>query len=274
MLSRHRIGERLALLPATVLLHEDYLSMSRRHIFIFIALLLCVVVTSGCTPNKMHRTVSIQENPGYTLAFIEFDDMGEMWDSGQLTRALDVIEQANQSPDGAVVITFIHGWQNNASEKNEESGNVGEFKQYLATIAGIADRGVMGNRKLVGIYLGWRGKSGSIPGLNMATFYDRAGAARRIAGTTSTEVIYRIMNSAKQNRETRLLLMGHSFGGQILESAVTQAMVGELLGGGGELKTQLPADLVILINPAATGSGAYSIVGRRLCEMFLRIIWR
>lgn len=233
--------------------------MKRNH-RIALAVLMLFALSGGCTSNKMHRTVSVEENPGYSLAFIEFDDMGEMWDSTQLTRALDVIDRANQSPDGAVLVTFIHGWQNNASEKSEESGNVGEFKEYLETIAGIAERSGLGDRHLVGVYLGWRGKSGTIPGVNLLTFYDRAGAARRISGTTSTEVIYRLMKTAKQNRETRVLLMGHSFGGQILESAVTQAMVGELLGSE-ETKRDFPADLVVLINPAAKSIQAKQFIG-------------
>ena len=222
--------------------------------------MMALFIAGGCTSNKMHRKVSVEENPGYSLAFIEFDDMGEMWDSSQLTRALDVIEKANQSPEGAVVMAFIHGWQNDASEKNEKSSNVGEFKEYLATIAGVAESGALGTRHLVGIYLGWRGKSGTIPGVNLLTFYDRAGAARRIAGTASTEVIYRLMKTAKQNRETRVLLMGHSFGGQILESAITQAMVGELLGNDDSLR-DFPADLVVLINPAAKSIQAKQFIG-------------
>ena len=65
----------------------------------------------------------------------------------------------------------------------------------------------------MGIYLGWRGKSGSIPGLNLVTFYNRSGAARRIAGTSSTEVIYRILSTTMWNPEAGVILMGHSLGG-------------------------------------------------------------
>jgi hypothetical protein len=222
----------------------------------------------GCTANKMYRQVSVQENPGYSLAFIEFDDQGEMWDPSQLSRALEVIERANESEDGSIVVTYIHGWQHNASEKSEEteSGNVHGFKGYLETIGRVSGaEGRPGDRKLVGIYIGWRGKSGSIPGLNLATFYDRSGAARRISGTSSTEVIYRIMSKSKENPSSKVVLMGHSFGGQILERSVTQALVGELLGGGAELRQMLPADLVILINPAAK-----SIQAKQFVEMLDR----
>jgi hypothetical protein len=222
-----------------------------------------LVLVAGCTANKMHRPVSVQDNPDYTLAFIEFDDQGEMWDTSQLSRALEVIGQANANEAGSVVVTFIHGWQHNASEKDElkESGNVYGFKQFLETIAQtkrLEER--MKGAKLIGIYIGWRGKSGSIPGLNLGTFYNRSGAARRISGTSSTEVIYRIMSTTKKNPNSRLVLMGHSFGGQILERSVTQAMVGELLRGDKELDRGLPADLVVLINPAAKSIEAKQFV--------------
>ena len=33
----------------------------------------------GCVSSKMYREISVQEGPDYGLAFIEFDDLGEMW---------------------------------------------------------------------------------------------------------------------------------------------------------------------------------------------------
>ncbi len=235
--------------------------MSRMKTIVITMVLL--VLTGGCTSNKMHRPVSVQEDDDYALAFIEFDDQGEMWDSSQLSRALEVIERANANPQGIVVVTFIHGWQHNASEKDEkkESGNVYGFKGFLNTIAQAGSKtGRLDKRKIVGVYIGWRGKSGTIPGLNMATFYNRSGAARRISGTSSTEVFYRIMSTTKKNPQSKVVLMGHSFGGQILERSVTQAMVGEVLGSDRALEEGLPADLVVLINPAAKSIEAKQFV--------------
>ena len=227
-------------------------------LYLFLGTLL-----TGCTANKMHRPVSVEQEASYELAFIEFDDQGEMWDRTQLSRALSVIERANRAERGCVVVTYMHGWQHNASEKSEIKGNVGEFKTFLSSIAQRLEANPeLGARPLVGIYLGWRGKSGSIPGLNLLTFYDRAGAARRIAGTSSTEAIYRILATAKQNRNSKTLLLGHSFGGQILERALTQSLVGSLLGPSVAGSVELPADLTVLINPAAK-----SIQAKQFVEM-------
>src|SRR5579859_3421432 len=45
------------------------------------------------------------------LAFIEVDDMGELWDKGELDTALSVIRRANADAQAdPVVLTFIHGW--------------------------------------------------------------------------------------------------------------------------------------------------------------------
>ena len=233
-----------------------------------VALSILLPALLGCTPSKMYRPVSVQEDPDYTLAFVEFDDQGEMWDPAQLSRAVQVIEQGNQNENGCIVVTYIHGWQHNASPKNEqkESGNVNDFKAFLSLISQAVRAQGGGNEKpVVGIYIGWRGKSGSIPGLNALTFYERSGAARRIAGTSSTEAIYRITSSAKAHPRSRVLLMGHSFGGQILERAVTQALVGELSDTTGNLEDRLAADLVVLINPASK-----SIQAKQFVEMLDR----
>ena len=232
------------------------------------ALLILLPGLFGCTANKMHRPVSVQQEPDYSLAFIEFDDQGELWDPTQVSRAVEVIEQLNRREEGCIVVTYVHGWQHNASEKSEqkEGGNVNDFKEFLSLVAkATAAQEVGSDRPVVGVYLGWRGKSGSIPGLNALTFYERSGAARRIAGTSSTEVIYRLVSATKAHPSSKILLMGHSFGGQILERAVTQALVGELLDSRGTLEEGLAADLVVLINPASK-----SIQAKQFVEMLDR----
>jgi pimeloyl-ACP methyl ester carboxylesterase len=216
----------------------------------------------------MYRPVSVQQEADYTLAFVEFDDQGEMWDPSQLTQAVKIIDELNQHEEGCIVITYIHGWQQNASEKSEqkEGGNVHDFKEFLGLVSdAVRAQKVGADRPVVGIYLGWRGKSGSIPGLNALTFYERSGAARRIAGTSSTEVIYRLISATKTRPVSKIMLMGHSFGGQILERAVTQAMVGELLDSRATLDERLAADLVVLINPASK-----SIQAKQFVEMLDR----
>lgn len=66
-------------------------------------LMVTSICTLACTANRMHRPVSVEEHPDYSLAFIEFDDQGELWAPSQLDRALALLEHENLSPYGAAV---------------------------------------------------------------------------------------------------------------------------------------------------------------------------
>jgi hypothetical protein len=71
------------------------------------------------------------------LAFLEIDDMGELFDIDELHSALGVIRRANDfaatSPGHAdpIVLVFVHGWKNNASHGNP---NVEGFKAALQEV--------------------------------------------------------------------------------------------------------------------------------------------
>jgi hypothetical protein len=88
----------------------------------------------------MYRTVSVEEHPGYSLAFIEFDDQGELWAPSQLDRALNHLERLNQSEDGIALVLFVHGWNADASprEEKEGPGTVYRFRALLDRL----DRGI------------------------------------------------------------------------------------------------------------------------------------
>lgn len=106
---------------------------------------------------------SIVEAEGYKLAFVEFGEQGSYQDSTQLTNAVELIEKTNRP----LVITYVHGWQNNA-----ESGDVDKFSKLLKRLnhaEAIRDAGF----NLVGVYLAWRGRLTSIPVLKELTFWDR-----------------------------------------------------------------------------------------------------
>jgi pimeloyl-ACP methyl ester carboxylesterase len=212
---------------------------------------------AACVPHRMYRAVSVEEAPGFHLAFVEFDDQGEMWSPVQLSRALALIEDANRHERGALVLTFVHGWQHNASP---EDRNVASFKEVLSQIVEIErELAPDAPRPVVGIYLGWRGKTSFVPLLKTLTFWGRANTTRRIAGTSATEVIYSTLTEAKSNPQTKTIVIGHSFGGQIVELALTQALVATLLASD-HREIAFPADLVVLMNPAAKSLQAKQFV--------------
>lgn len=181
----------------------------------------------------------------YYLAFIEFDDFGEFYDPGQLTRALRIIQNAKaSSPTGnAKVITFIHGWKNNASDA---TGNPWGFRDALSDLA--KEYGGPGNEPIVGIYIGWRGAVTNLRVIKEFTFFNRKNAAIRIPGANLTETINQIINTSKECLQdcggdslrgpgSLTVVVGHSFGGMVLERSVTQAIVGDILQQEAERKS-------------------------------------
>jgi len=200
----------------------------------------------------------------FHVAFVEFDEHGELWEPGQVGRAVKLIE-GNQP---VFLVTFIHGWKNNAACDNDN------YDGFTNMLAGLAEQ-LKGPGKtratVVGVYMGWRGDPMLCHdwlslGARQLTFWSRKKAAERVAGTSATETIYSILQAANRNKESKVVLIGHSFGGLILEKAMSQAMVGSLFNGNGERERRAPADLVLMVNAAAP-----SIYARQFVTMLSRL---
>jgi pimeloyl-ACP methyl ester carboxylesterase len=186
------------------------------------------------------------------LGFIEFDDQGQLWDRGRADEVLGAVRAlAAQRPVSIVV--FAHGWNHNASV---DDSNVLSFRQMLrdlfdaeARFAQLANRSQ--DRAIVGIYLGWRGKSATGP-FQYPTFWARKTTAQRVGNDGAFEILYRlsaIRNGGVQPARNRLVMVGHSFGGALMFTATAHALTGSLedmsIGRGKRF-----ADLVVIINPA------------------------
>ena len=253
-----------------------------------------VLILTGCVANRAYREkepvlhefaptaaevetkspVPAEDPPGqetrpkYSLAFVEFDDVGEMFteqgskrapESTELGQTLQEIRRINSMivpnhPDTyPVFIVFTHGWKNNASES---SGNVWGFRSELQTLA----RELM-PRPVMGIYFGWRGAVTNIPVVKEFSFWNRKDAATRIPGAHLTEALRRITMEAKSNANAKCIVVGHSFGGLVTERTITQAYVESILtyesdkSSIGEeqaemrLRRRMP-DLTLLLNEA------------------------
>jgi pimeloyl-ACP methyl ester carboxylesterase len=224
-------------------------------------IVLSSLLISACTANRMYRPDSIEREPGYALAFIEFDDQGEPWSPLQAQRAVETIQHANQRASGSVVLVFVHGWNNNASlEQEQKPGkSLYGFKQILARAAEeIKANNPTSTPSLIGIYIAWRGQS-SYSILQPFTFFGRHRAAKRIAGTAATGTLFQLMAATKQNPKSRILLIGHSFGGLMVEQVIADVAAGELLGSD-KTEVSFPADLVVLINPASSSLHAKELI--------------
>jgi hypothetical protein len=187
---------------------------------------------------------SITTEDGYALAFVEFGELGSYQDTSQIDRAVELVRYSPKP----LVITYVHGWHNNAG-----SADTRRFASFLSNIANtplIKSQGF----HVIGVYLGWRGEITDVPGVNELTFYNRKAAAERLASNFDCfDAISAISEAArkhhrKDNQYT--ILLGHSFGGLVVERAVAHAIDAEMHKRTQGLKG-MPADLVLVLNPAS-----------------------
>jgi len=234
-----------------------------------------------------------REPQRFYLAYIEFDDMGELWSIGdlvhpkgtsQLDNALDVIarakEKANSTGKPLDVVTFIHGWHNNATAYDENHKNLARFKTDLQELA-INDPS---NPVVVGVFIAWRGQF--LSGDPFLTYWNRRDTAVRVGGPSMTEALFQLMFATKGVLSTPMpddsrceprgldpnahfVAIGHSFGARVLEHAMGQPLLAMVLEQNYKLETcakswdeahrgapplkptfQWPADLIVFLNPA------------------------
>jgi hypothetical protein len=207
------------------------------------------------------------------LLFIEFDDQGQMWNPAQVSKALDSLKAlAAQRPVSVVV--FAHGWNHDASA---DDGNARSFRDMLGQVfdaeAQFAQQaGRTPERAIVGVYLGWRGKSFTGP-LQYPTFWARKAVAHRVGNEGAFEILSRlsaIRNGGIRPARNRLVLVGHSFGGALVFSATMHSLT-ESLEELSDGKRARFADLVVIINAAIEAQRFESLLRRsRELEASLR----
>ncbi|MDQ2824475.1 MAG: hypothetical protein M3R29_03410, partial [Verrucomicrobiota bacterium] len=210
-----------------------------------------VFLLGGCThlaplhPNSQANPHnSIKTGDSYQLAFVEFGEQGSYQDTSQLQNALDLIQHAGKP----LVISYVHGWQNNAG-----SGDVDRFSGLLKLLGQapvIRARGF----NVIGVYLGWRGQLTTLPVIKELSFYNRKAAAERIASNFDCyDAIAALSETARKYHSGEgqyTILLGHSFGGLIVERAVAHAINAEMHGHA-DSDRSLPADLILTVNPAS-----------------------
>lgn len=104
----------------------------------------------------------------YKFAFIEFGDQGSALDMSQRAAAINVIRQA-QRP---LLFVYIHGWMNNAN-----SGDVCRFEHFIDMVSRLPEV-TQGKINVIGVYIGWRGKDLTIPGLGFADILEPQASRR------------------------------------------------------------------------------------------------
>jgi pimeloyl-ACP methyl ester carboxylesterase len=229
---------------------------------------LVAVARSGYRHKPFDQTHGSLNGDGRFV--IQVDDFGNLWDPAAARDALAYVERVSKATN-TIVTVFVHGWHHDAAPDDKNARDFGQSMDDLATRLGeelytqsrlqlTGDPGV----SLVGIYIGWRGRS--LPGwLDYLTFWGRKQAAERVGQGDVREFLLRLRSlyhernaqpagSASQKPFMGLVLIGHSFGGQVVFQAVNQTIEQELVRATSTTGEPQPlrgfGDLVVLLNPA------------------------
>lgn len=284
-------------------------------------LVFTAVFFSGCTPALPHRTTLVDAGKGecatadawkrtvcatvspessagsYDLHFVEYDDQGWAYPTyasdGKGGRKPTEVSQTDHlmtrlgellGKEGRYinVILYVHGWKH---DSDNDDGDVTRFRQILTSAVQLEAR-QNHPRQVVGIYVGWRGKSWNLPGyLLNGSFWARKSAAERVSQGSVQELfsrlrtVQRYYNGVKSldcseprpgvlttgGCRFRILMIGHSFGAYILYSAIKGPLIATLNAerdlsdseglipasvAAEKIANVRPADMIVLINPA------------------------
>jgi len=227
-----------------------------------------VCISTESTPSTQCEAHALQQLPStrnnrFLLGFIEFDDQGQLWDRKQMSDVIGKLA-AEAGTKELLMVVFVHGWKHSAAPGD---GNIETFRKVLAQLsdfeAQVAEETKVPQRQVAGIYLGWRGGSMPVPLLENITFWDRKNTAQKVGHGGVTEVLSRLelikrdkasTGSVPSRSRTRLVVVGHSFGGAVVHTALAQILESRFVQTTGPAGVQGDvagfADLVVLINPA------------------------
>lgn len=214
---------------------------------------------SGCETGAYYLQPA-SDTIGYDIpiGIVEFDDQGSLMRPDFKNAILDNIQDlANESP--LLMVIFAHGWKNNAAVDNN---NLRDFEEILYRLA-QHDKQVCtalqcANRKVVGVYLGWRGLSATVEPFKTLSFWNRKKRAQRVGQDGATEVLAELAKvkatrykEDERDNHNKLIAVGHSFGGALLFNALQQQLIRDTAfqrKNGTILRNA--AQLVVLVNPA------------------------
>lgn len=235
-----------------------------KHIIFITWIMITGLVFSGCVQNQPFRKDQSQEckidsdHPciiekykgakpyeGYELGFIEFTERGNRFNDTQKDMVL--AKAQNYIDSNGTVIIFVHGWHHNADINDS---NVQSMRDGLRKIS----KYIRHDNKVFGIYVGWRGEAFRFLGTEVSTFWDRKAVAQEVGNGGVSEFfldLERIKNKTKVNN-SKLIIVGHSFGGAIVLSALDETLTSKLKDKKANPKSKLQTvgDAVILLNPA------------------------
>jgi pimeloyl-ACP methyl ester carboxylesterase len=247
------------------------------------AWVLFFAFATACTQNTPNRTVEavrceeddcdpktyLEQHQDYDLAFVEFTERGNVFSRERMNQVLDFVgERAQYDPEqpdrGVLTVVFVHGWKHNASAEDE---NVASFRKLLPKVAKLTP-----TRRVIGVYVGWRGLSIDWGDwLTNISYWDRKAAAEQAAKGGVTELLLRLEREVIDDEDpgppnrNLYFVTGHSFGGAVVLAALSEILLERVVSG---IPTEDDAECVqtesfghgvVLLNPAIEANEALQL---------------
>lgn len=252
--------------------HSQYLSLAP-----------LLILLSSCTVNDSYHKGGIVENcteelsescqqafyqgyENFDLAFAEYSERGNAFNRNHVEQVLNKIESvAESSADGIILVTFIHGWKHDA---HPDDSNLKSFKKALHLAATEVPAISQSHRRLIGLFVGWRGASSRFEGIDTASFWDRKAVAEEVGRGSVTELLLNLDQIDFHNPNNVLIVIGHSFGGAITLSALTDVLMQRIVRisesseyqNGGRPPIRGVGDLILILNPAIEANQSLLLV--------------
>jgi hypothetical protein len=247
----------------------------------------------GCTSNLPFRTnlepgspgadpskAVIEAWPDFKLGFVEFDDQGWFWDHRQAVVVEEMVRKeaglcgAPAAAKGIILVAFVHGWKDNAAY---DGFGVRSFRTILQKLSDGEKVQALDEkraaRQVVGVYVGWRGLTATWEPFKELSFWERKDTAHKVGGYGAmTQLLTELENIQKDSLDalapdaprTELIIIGHSFGGAAVYSALSQIIVQRFVNSVAlpppKNKRLKPlGDQIILLNPAFEAGRHYDL---------------
>jgi hypothetical protein len=242
------------------------MSAEQRFFPLLFAALILVVMVVGCVPLRPYHTSTggpprkttqcdQNENQGQDntcIRFVEYDDFGNLFSRAQLNETIEAARLVAEA--GGIVIVYVHGWEHNASDSDDD---LKSFRQAVHN-AQTLDRQYGDKRTVLGVYVGWRGKSLNVPGLSKLTFWERKTTAHSVGDGAVFELFRKLADHRVNFPNSRLVLVGHSFGAAVTYSSVSHSIMDQIIKDplnpiqeNASTRNQAKRwDMVVLLNPA------------------------
>ncbi len=221
----------------------------------------------ACPGAACDQTI-IEQHRDFDLAYVEFTERGNLFKRARMDDVLNHVRDLAAAPEGVLAVVFVHGWKHNAAAGD---ANVESFRELLTRAAEITQS----KRRIVGIYVGWRGQSVRPPVIEELSYWERKAVAEQVGKGGVTELLVkleRIVIDSRAPNKNLYLVTGHSFGGAIVLTALNEIILERIVAALPATGCQATPEAncacvesrpfghgVVLLNPAIEANEAFQL---------------